>query len=144
MPTEWLTGGWKCGWPFLPSPAVMKNIIATTQTAAEPHDVFCCLSCCINLPSWVTNRKLLSTLVWSVSVTWFLFSWHKQVHRLYWIANQTAADSGKKAEKYLQNCLFVCLFKVGISTEKMVYTKRSYTKEMQKKLKKRRNMKKRR
>ena len=40
-------------------------------------------------------------------------------------------------------CLFAC-FKVGISTDKKVYSKRSYTKETKKKRKKRRNVKKRR
>ena len=41
-------------------------------------------------------------------------------------------------------CLFVCLFKVGISTDKTVYLKRSYAKGKKKKRKKRRKVKKKR
>ena len=37
-------------------------------------------------------------------------------------------------------CLFVCLFKEGISTDKMVYLKMSYAKEKKKKRKKRREV----
>ena len=69
----------------------------------------------------------------TASCLWFVVEWFGK-------ARMSVKILEKQFDDFDHLSLFVCLFKVGISTDKMVYLKRSYAKGKRKKRKKRRKV----